>query len=192
MRNHNPDLIDALDQLMFQAPLLIPLGNVADPNECLALVAEACARSGIREKSANDGPWIKLFQQTVGDAAQEPWCLAFLQSLIAYVEELKGVTSPLPATEHCGDFWNRAKNYHTAPMGARGDIIVWSLLGTAQGHCGLITKASSLLYETVEGNTTSGGAAIVREGDGIYARKRAKGGSKTFAERGILRAFWTA
>lgn len=154
------------------------------PGELLLLAANALI--GITEDA--DPAKVDLIRGTVTKPWGEPWCADFVQTCIAYVEAVKGVTSPVAASEGVLDMWNRSKAYSAVQPAQKGDIIVWRLGATQEGHCGLITAIDSLLYETIEGNT-SDSADIDRMGRGVFAKKRAKGGTRTFTEVGFLRVF---
>lgn len=157
------------------------------PTEFLIEAAASCI--GITEVGGdNKGPWVELFQATVSRPQGQSWCLDFLQACIAYVELSFGIQSPLPATELCLDLWNQSKNYHSVIPPRPGDLILWQFGDTLHGHVGLILGEDSLRYKTVEGNT-SDSIGIDANGDGVYLKYRAKGGSKTFHQLGFLRAF---
>jgi hypothetical protein len=176
-------LREHLDSLLWKPPLAHALANLS-PTEALIETVKACV--GVTEVGGdNRGTMVELFQDVVGDVQREPWCLAFLQACIAYVEELHGVRSPLIATEHCLTLWLASKAAYPAQP---GDIILWRMGNTKNGHAGLITGVNSLLYDTVEGNTGAG-SAIERNGDGVFAKRRARGGSSSFRELGFLRVF---
>lgn len=159
--------LSPVELLLKAAPLLI---GVTESNSPL-IVHEI--RSAIVE------PW------------NQPWCADFIQTLVAYVEGVKGIQSPLAPSESVLTMWNDSPDHVEVQDDNQvrpGDIIVWQLGNTAEGHCGIITAIDSLLYETVEGNT-SDSAEIDRMGRGVFAKKRAKGGTKTFKEVGFLRVF---
>ena len=52
-----------------------------------------------------------------------------------------------------------------------GSIIIWNYDGTDNGHVGIVVKVSGRIVETIEGNTGDQ-RRIIREGDGVYRRKR--------------------
>ena len=180
MRNLPKELKDYFDSK-------IPKLEGMPAQNLLLLAAKSCV--GITEIGGdNKGPMVELFQKDVGQAMGQSWCLDFLQSVISYVENEQGITSPLAATESVVDLWNRSKNYCAIVNPIPGDIILWQKAGTATGHCGMIIAADSYNYYTIEGNT-SDSQDIERNGDGVFAKKRPKGGLKTFIELGFLRVF---
>lgn len=178
MRSHNPGIKTYIDERLDSAALALP------PADLLQKVAGTLI--GITEQS--DPALVDMIRSTIAKPWGEPWCSDFVQTCIAYVELVKAVQSPVAPSEGVLDMWNRSKAYSAAQPAQKGDIIVWRLGQTAEGHCGLITGINSLLYETVEGNT-SDSADIDRMGRGVHAKKRAKGGTRTFTEVGFLRVF---
>lgn len=150
------------------------------------MLKAASALIGVTE--ANASATVNLIRGTVAKPWGEAWCDDFVQSCIAYVEAVKGLQSSIVASEGVLDTWNRSKAYSAVPWAKKGDMILWRLGTTAEGHCGLITDLDSLRYHTIEGNT-SDSAEIDRTGRGVFAKLRAKGGTKTFAEVGFLRPF---
>lgn len=136
--------------------------------------------------TAVDMDTINLIRGTVTKPWNEAWCDDFVQTCVAYVEVAKGILSPLPVSESVLQTWGKATSKRI--VGEVGDMILWQLGTTLSGHCGIITGQDSIVYETIEGNT-SDSAGIVRTGDGVFAKKRAKGGTKTFAQLGFIRCF---
>lgn len=157
------------------------------PTELLLLAARACL--GVKEEGGdNCGPVVELFQSVVSKPCGQSWCLDFLQACIAYVEAATGLESALPGTQLVVDLWNQSKAYHAVSPPRPGDLILWRFGQSIHGHTGLIVGQDSLRYHTIEGNT-SDSVGIDREGDGVYPKSRAKGGSASFVEMGFLRPF---
>lgn len=179
MRNLNSELSKFFDTL----PGVLAL---TDPTAMMRAVAAGC-------DGLTDVAKIDLFRKTVNpNPTGEAWCADFLQSLIAYAELKTGKSSfNIAVTESARNLWTLSKNAFVVQTPEPGDLIIWGVRDSWQGHCGIITGSDSLLYYTVEGNTTPYGQAgeIQREGLGVYAKKRAKRGSKTFLELGFLRPF---
>jgi hypothetical protein len=177
VRHINPKLKSYLEQAL------------STPEHLLCAAALACV--GIHEEGGdNRGELVELFQETVGVAEREAWCLSFIQSLIAFVEATAWFPklSEIPATEHCLTLWQ------TAPQGLRlaepqsGCIALWQHGSTQNGHAEIVLgvlSGGSLL--TVGGNTGDG-SGIVREGDGVYLRLRPRK-SGDFKELGFLKVF---
>lgn len=160
------------------------LPKATTPTLMLIAVARSCVGINITQNSEI----ISLFQSTVSRPMGQSWCLDFLQSCIAYVEDIYGIVSPLPATELCTALWGTAPNQCKGMPRQPGDILVWELGNTIHGHVGLLIGETSVLYQTVEGNTTNS-QFIENQGDGVYLKNRAKGGTATFKELGFVRVF---
>lgn len=154
-----------------------------------ATVAKASEYIGTVEVGGdNSGPLVEMFQKAVdGKAQKESWCMSFVQHVIKSVSEPYSYLHP---TEHCMTAWNKT------PAGCRikspvpGCIVIWQYydkLGkpTAAGHCGIVTKVHSDGFESIEGNTGAG-QEVVREGDGVYRKRRFFAGTKKMKIVGYL------
>lgn len=115
-------------------------------------------------------------------------CLSFIQACIAYVEEVAAVDSELVATEHVLTLWNASKKINRVDFPRRSDLILWRYGKTISGHIGVILEVLEDSYLTIEGNT-SPAFELEREGDGVYVKRRSKGGMGQFSEIGFLRPF---
>jgi hypothetical protein len=178
VRKINPDLKAYLDE---------KLGVEVIADDAVTLMIKAATvLIGITDDT--DPRAVDWFRDTVAKPQGEAWCSDFVQSCIAYVEAVKGIVSTVAASEGVLDMWDKSRAENAATPAARGDIVIWRLGKTVEGHCGLITAIDSLLYETIEGNT-SDAPNMDRMGRGVFAKKRAKGGTKTFTEAGLLRPF---
>lgn len=165
-----------------------PSPSFQSKNFVLMLLSTALQCRGITEVGAdNHGHMVELFQSTMGHAEGEPWCMAFLQSCVAYVETF-GFDSGLFPTEHCLTAFTNSKCLHPVEPVA-GDIIIWQLDGTTRGHCGLITSVQTNWLHTIEGNTSPATGEIERNGDGVYEKIRPRGGMGKMREIGYLRPF---
>lgn len=175
MRQIKPKMVAFIDSKLVGNGAAQHAIAVKDARSLMIYAAEACV--GIREATNNnDGPMVELIQSTVGDASGEAWCMAFVQTCIAYAELKTGVKSPLMATEHCLTLWrNTPEGQRVKMIPAPGAIIIWQHGTSDRGHTGFMTEWLKPLMETVEGNTTSGvrtDGSIEREGGGVYINKR--------------------
>lgn len=175
------DLKPELKQFLFD--------RMGTPEVVLAHAALACV--GVKETKPNGGPLVELFQSTVGDARGESWCLSFVQSMIAYVEEMTGAKSPLNATEWVAELVKG--NDHPALWRSeprQGLLAVWLDQASLRGHIGIVAAPPSVAgwFYTVEGNTVAR-LGSQREGDGVYVRERFTGPLGSMAFKGFLRAF---
>lgn len=152
------------------------------------LLSAAASCLGITEEGGdNCGPMVELFQSVVSTPQAQPWCVDFIQACVSYVEAITGKQSLLACSQSVVDLWDRSVPSRVQTP-RPGDLILWELGTTGKGHCGIITSIDSLTYSTIEGNTNDS-AGIIRNGNGVFSKSRAKGGSKTFVELGFLRVY---
>lgn len=144
---------------------------------------------GVKEKGDNRGELVELFQKAVDGKAQgESWCMCFVQYCILEVERTNAVKSKVFKSEHCLTVWNKSPKELRLKEPEAGCLIIWQFDNTSNGHVGIVTKVNKNTVETVEGNTGDG-SGVVREGDGVYARKRSKLGSQKMKILGYLKVF---
>lgn len=161
--------------------------QAAHPTQILVEAAQACV--GICEVGGdNKGPMVELFQSAISRPLEQSWCLDFVQAMVSYVELKTGITSSLAATELVLNLWDCEKGYSEVIQPQAGDIVIWQFKGTVHGHCGIVTGSDDTHWLTIEGNT-SDSVDIDRNGDGVYEKRRQKGGSKTMLELGFLSVF---
>lgn len=144
------------------------------------LVEEAEKTVGISEEGGeNSGRLVEEFQRTVdGRAVREPWCMSWLQTVVARSSARFGTSNPLPQSELCRAVWLKAPLKYRSPTPAWGYAVIWA------GHCGLVTLCYSKGFNTIEGNTNLGGS---RDGDAVHRKTRSKkGGMGAFALLGFL------
>jgi hypothetical protein len=156
------------------------------------LAAEACV--GIREKTGhNDGPMVELIQKTIGGAGGEAWCMAFIQTALAYVEVKTGIKSPVYGGEHCLTVWAKTdETQRVLKIPAPGAIIIWKHGKTINGHTGILRQWKTSSMFCVEGNTNAGltqDGSIEREGGGVYLTKRNTIRNGSMAIVGFLKPF---
>ena len=185
VRHLHPTLKTWFDSRLLITPA-VPFFEKTDPIKMLLLTALNCQK--VTERGAdNHGEIVELFQSTIGTAEGEPWCAAFIQSCVAYVESF-GFTSGLYPSEHCLTMWENS--FCLKPdVPKAGDIIVWNLEGTEKGHTGLITTIFANAFGTIEGNTGPATNEIERNGDGVYCKLRAKNPTGMLKILGFLRPF---
>ncbi len=140
----------------------------------------------------NSGPLIEMFQRAVdGKAQRESWCLSFVQYVIKSVSP----SSALFPTEHCMTAWNRTPKACRIPAPIPGCIVIWQYYdmsgkATASGHCGIVTKVLKDGFDSIEGNTGPG-QQVVREGDGVYLKRRLFAGTKRMRIVGYINPWIT-
>jgi hypothetical protein len=156
------------------------------------LAAEACV--GITEASGrNDGKMVRLIQETIGSAVNEPWCMALVQTALAYAEKKCSVKSPIVHTEHCVTAWSKtptAQRVKTVP--APGAIAIWQDTGKMSGHTEIVISVDGDSFAAVGGNTsgtTKPGEAVNRDGNACVYTVRSMKSSKKRKLLGFLKPF---
>lgn len=165
---------------------------IDDARSLFIYAIEACV--GIREEGGNNkGPLVKLLQETIGEAEGEAWCMSFVQTCLAYVEEKLSMESPVEASEHCLTVWNNTpKSMRVKSIPAPGAIAIWRHGNSTSGHTGVVTEWNKSWFEAVEGNTEGGTAPtgdVIREGGGVYVTKRGAKGNGSMKIIGFLKPF---
>lgn len=167
------------------------------------LVYEAKRWVGTKEIGGNNsGQLVELFQKSVdGKAVKEAWCMAFVQFCIKNAIQYLGVTHSIEASrvvisifssEHCMTVWNKTPQKQRRLKPEAGLIAIWNHEGTTNGHTEICTSGmlDNIFFPTVGGNTGSG-SGVVREGDGVWARKRNINGEGTMKLVGFIDPFAT-
>jgi hypothetical protein len=148
------------------------------------LVNEASRWVGVTEQGGNNhGQMVEIFQMAADKSADgESWCASFA---ICYCTEQADkqykIVDPnakeklLFVAEHCMTVWRNTPVSQRVEKPYAGCIVIWQHYSngvpTENGHTGIVTKATKDFLYTIEGNTGKGDG-IVRDGDGVYARKR--------------------
>jgi hypothetical protein len=126
----------------------------------------------VRETTGkNDGPWVEAIQRTTGNKKGDPWCASFVNWVldIAYRD-----MNPLPATASCDVLLEFArKNQLLTSTPQPGDVFLVMRTKNDAIHTGIVTEVKADTVKTIEGNTNREGA---REGNGVWARERARAG----------------
>ena len=149
---------------------------------------------GVTEKGGdNSGPEVEMFQKAVDDKAQkEAWCLAFVQHCAKETDkEIPGNPNKLVKTEHCMTLWNKAPKECKLDKPEIGSVMLWQYFkdgkATTSGHAGIVTAINADgTVDTIEGNTGPG-KDVVREGDGVYRKRRAIKGSPAMQVKGWVK-----
>ena len=158
-----------------------------DARSLFIYAAESCV--GIKEEGGNNkGLYIVELQKTVdGEAGSEPYCMAAVQTWVAYVEKKLQVTSDLFTSEHCMTTWRKtaiSKRVNKIP--APGAIIIWQNGSSDSGHTGVMLEYLGNKMDSLEANTGSGN---MRDGDGIYLKTRSTTNNGKLKVVGFLRPF---
>lgn len=158
-----------------------------DSRNLLIYAAEACV--GIKEEGGNNkGLYVTELQKTVDKSAdQEAWCMAAVQTWIAYVEKKLVIVSPIFSSEHCLTVWEKTKKVQRVlKIPAPGAIIIWQHGNSLKGHTGIVTSYGLTSMDTVEGNTSD---SSFRDGDGVFTRVRSNKRDGSMKVVGFLRPF---
>lgn len=134
---------------------------------------------GLHERGVNRGPEIDAWLRACGVSPGNPWCMAFVQGVVAEAAQELGMPDPLkPDTAGVLDLWNRtpASRRVANTAGQPGDIMIMDM-GGGKGHTGIVTSYNNGSYFTIEGNTNTAGS---REGDGVYRKPRKASSIKGF------------
>lgn len=147
---------------------------------------------GVREQGGpNRGPLVEEFQKAVdGVAAGEPWCMAFVQYCVQKVEAATGKPAHIFRSEHCQTVWRQTKADFRFHEPLPGDIVIWRMGLSFNGHTGIVCKVVGSSIFTIEGNTGAG-LGVVREGDGVYERVRSLHGDGSMKVLGFIRPWRT-
>lgn len=185
-------MIDFLLGKLKDNGLFIDAVNKRDARTVFRLAAQVCV--GIRETGGNNsGPMVELIQETIGGHSKEAWCMAFVQTCIAFAEYCTGVKSPVFASEHCLTVWEKTpKAQRVDKIPAAGAIVIWRHGTSSSGHTGIVESCDGVNFKAYEGNTESGvnpQNVVVRDGGGVYYTKRALKPTGSMKVVGYLKPF---
>ncbi len=191
-RQIEPGMVGYLDLLLVNNGLAKKAIADKDARLLLQIVAGVCV--GIREEGGNNqGPLVRLIQETVGSANGEAWCLSYVETMVAYCELKTGIQSPLYVTEHCLTAWAKTPvEQRVKRIPAPGAIVIWQHGNSQSGHTGVLLRYASDGMYCVEGNTTAGlraDGSIERDGGGVHYTKRDKRQNGDMKVVGFLKPF---
>lgn len=192
-RKLTPEAIKFLSERVANDGRYLHAKKINDPRSGLVALAGTCV--GIREKGGNNkGPEVKEFQKTVdGRASSEAWCMAFVETMIAFIEYDFKVKSPIFASEHCMTVWGKTPKAQRVKMSPLpGAIVIWQKGNSSSGHTGIVEGADEKNFTAYEGNTESGvntKGKVERDGGGVYHTKRSRKGSGSMKVVGFLKPF---
>lgn len=196
MRKIEPKMVSFLDAKLAGNGTAHEAIKTGDARTLFACAMEACV--GIREVGGNnEGPLVDLIQETIGGEGVEPWCMALIQTCIAYAELKTGKKSPIYdgnlGGEHCLTVWNKTPEESRVKLRPlRGAIIIWRHGKSTSGHTGMYVETTSPRnFSAIEGNTESGVAngKVERDGGGVYRTSRRFGGNGDMHVLGFLKPF---
>ena len=193
MRKIQPELVSYIDKRISWGGLAQYHLQTKNARGLMVEAAKACV--GIKELTGrNDGRLVELIQKTVDGKAQgEAWCLAQVQSMIAYAEFKTGVKSPLMATEHCLTLWNGTpieQKVKISPLA--GAIAIWRHGTTTNGHTEIVLDCDESVFNAVGANTSGvvdPSKPVNREGNGVFYTKRSRFGEGDMHLLGFIKPF---
>lgn len=156
------------------------------------LVSTASGLVGIRESGPNKGEMIELFQKAVdGKASGEPYCAGFVHYCLNQVALATANKPAIHKSESVIEMWERTPKMCRLEKPDVGSVMCWQFYKngkpTRAGHCGIVKDVideSTVLV--VEGNTSEPSQLVVREGNGVWLKKRKVVGSKEMKVLGWL------
>jgi len=193
MRKIQPELVSHIDKRISWDGLAQYHLQTKNARGLMVEAAKACV--GIKELTGrNDGKLVELIQKTVDGKAQgEAWCMAQVQSMIAYAEAKTGVKSPLMATEHCLTLWNSTpieQKVKISPLA--GAIAIWRHGTTTNGHTEIVLACDESIFFAIGGNTSGvvdPSKPVNREGNGVFYTKRSRFGEGDMNLLGFIKPF---
>jgi len=171
MRQIEKEMVRYLDKKLENNGLAKKAIELKDARTLIALAAEACV--GIREDTGrNDGKFIRLIQETVGNAVGEPYCVAGAMTCLNYAEIKTGIRSPLIATEHAQTLWYKTPaKFRVKKIPLIGAFAIWGDVGKSSGHLEIVRSADEKMFYAVGFNTsgsTNPNGVVDREGNGVF------------------------
>ncbi len=194
MRHIEPEMIEFLDRKLASNGLAQHAVATKDARQVYLQANLACV--GITEKSGrNDGPMVELIQETIGGHSNEAWCMALQQTCIAYAEYKTGIASPVFSDELCTSVWaNTPKSQRVKYNPLPGATVIWQHGNGPTGHTGCVLGCDESIFQTVEGNVTSGqlqenGKTVWNKGGVFFEKARHRLGDGDMKVLGFLKPF---
>lgn len=138
---------------------------------------------GDTETSSNKAPWLTNIMKAGNNPTHwlpgEPYCIAALLALFNLACEVDKKDFPIAFSKSTQQFFENARQakYITASP-AVGDIVIFQMGSTWQGHAGIITdilktdKGIPYGIVTIEFNTSGKVNGDQRNGEGCYSKVR--------------------
>jgi hypothetical protein len=169
-------LMDRLAQPLLRAIRPVsPTGSLG--NTIVAMARQQVAEHPIELGGANSGPWVRLYMNG-SEGRDFLWCAGFITYIIRAAAKAEGTASPVTRTFSCDAIGHEAKNKgsfrkrSTSAQAVPGSVFLvpHSTHAADWIHTGIITGGDGSVFQTIEGNTNSGGS---RNGVEACARSRA-------------------
>ena len=153
-----------------------------------AITHAAAPWEGVKEESNNnDGRFVELTGLTVDRKHKgEAYCMAWVQTILAFVELELNMMSPLKATEGCLDLWNSTPAYlKTTKYPLPGYIAIFQHGNGPAGHAEILLKVSDIYFKTIGANTVGPDGFT----QGIFTHERLYSGEGNMKLKGFISAF---
>lgn len=128
---------------------------------------------GVREHGGrNRGPQIERWLAKVHLDPGQPWCAAFVCSMLDEAAAGLKMPNPLPMVGSVAKLWSRSPEHMRSGRVSRGAVFVHfkdKQNRHGHGHCGFVLGVDGNHAMTVEGNTDDAGG---RDGDGVWYSRR--------------------
>lgn len=142
------------------------------------LIKLATSLVGVHEEGGNNsGPVVEMFQRVIGRAEKEPWCVSFVMYCVKEIDKKFKANTTLFPTESSQLLWIKTPKMARLNKPEPGCIVVWTAYKndhpTSFGHVGIVREILNKDWMlTVEGNTGPDSGSIIRDGDGVYMKRR--------------------
>lgn len=170
-RKIHADAIKLIDKLLSKNALAQDSIRKKRTRQLFVQAATACI--GIKEQPNNSGSEIELFQKTVGISKGDAWCMAFMQTCLAYSEVKTAIRSPLYASGGCMNVWKKTPlEQRVKHIPLAGAIAIWQhTKNPTHGHTGMVLDCDGTSFHAIEGNTDDGyddlNSEVGQTGDGV-------------------------
>lgn len=142
---------------------------------------------GVRERGGeNKGPEVEMFQQAIGKAEGESWCMSFVQWVTKRVSARIFRNPVMASSEGCLEVWRNTPSIYRSAVPLPGTVVIWQHGNTEKGHTGFVKLVTDDPAEfiTIEGNTRVDGDL-----DGVYERRRKMSGDGDMKILGFIKPF---
>lgn len=174
-RHLHPELRVLMEERAF------PMGKVPDffisrdLPKVVVYLAKVLLSLNIREVGGNNkGEKVSWLQAVIGvfkkGGTGDAWCMSFVQSLVAFIEDYYEVESPVLDSEHCVSVYLDARKILglTTPKCTIGSIYIGRHGSSERGHTVIVTEIlPGNKFKNIGGNT---GGGSLSDGDGAFEK----------------------
>lgn len=134
---------------------------------------------GVREHGGNNrGPQVERWLARVHLEPGDPWCAAFVCSVVEDAAKGLKMDSPLPMVGSVSKLFSWAMANHpewVSNKPTRGAVFVHFTDPEnphGKGHCGFVTGVGQDHFMSIDGNTNGAGSRDSETGDGVWYQRR--------------------